>query len=162
MTLTENKIITPEGLSIPDETTQEQWESIHRHILLAKRAAGKWLSQSRKWASDRWGIDYVAEAEVQLELGLGIEMKEEKPSINAQDKSRGIVTIEGIAQSFSMWERKVAPEIGGWDQDQIKRALDLLEPITRRANALRSILRGEGASDGANVQNGDQIDSGAS
>jgi hypothetical protein len=133
-------IIRPEGLAIPDETTQEQWEALHRHILLAKRAAGKWLSQSRSWASQRWGIDYVAETEVQMELALGIESKETKPTLNAGDKSKAIVTIEGIAQSFSMWHRKMASEVETWEADRLSRALELLEPMEQQAQAIRARL----------------------
>jgi hypothetical protein len=152
-------IIRPDGLAIPDETTQEQWEALHRHILLAKRAAGKWLSQSRSWASERWGIDYVAETEVQMELALGIETAAPKPSLNPQDKSRGIVTIEGIAQSFDLWHRKVAPEIAGWGRDKLERALELLEPIARQAEALRAILKGGGGSVDNYASRGVQNDS---
>lgn len=140
--------MSKDGLEIPDETTQEQWQGIHRDILMCRRAAGKWLSQSRKWATDKWGIDYVAESEVQLEMALGIEAKPAPANLNAPDKSRGIVTIEGIAQSFDLWHRKVAPEIAGWGRDKLERALELLDPIARQAEALRAILRGGGGRSG--------------
>lgn len=151
--------MTQDGLTIPDETSQEQWQEIHRSILLCRRAAGKWLSQSRKWATERWGIDYVAETEVQLELALGIEAKDPAASPNPQDKSRGIVTIEGIAQSFELWHRKVAPEIAGWGRDKIERALELLDPIARQAEALRAILSGGGGAVGSDGGRGVQSDS---
>jgi hypothetical protein len=139
--------MTADGLTIPEDTNQQQWQEMHRSILLCKRAAGKWLSQSRRWATDKWGVDYVAETEVQLELGLGIESKESKPSPNSQDKSRGIVTIEGIAQSYKLWARKVEDEIEGWDTSRIKRALELIEPIARHAETLRARLKQGGGQD---------------
>jgi len=138
-----NDIMTIEGLTIPDETTQEQWSEIHRTILTAKRAAGKWVSQSRKWATERWGIDFVAETEVQLELALGIEQREKPPVLNPPDKSRGIVTIEGIAQSFGLWHRKMEGEVREWDRPRCEAALKLIEPIARLADELKSRLEGE-------------------
>jgi hypothetical protein len=138
-----NDIMTIEGLTIPDETTQEQWAEIHRTILTAKRAAGKWVSQSRKWATERWGIDFVAETEVQLELALGIEQREKPPALNPPDKSRGIVTIEGIAQSFGLWHRKMEGEVREWDRPRCEAALKLIEPIARLAEELKHRLEGE-------------------
>ena len=161
-TLTATPVFRLDGLAIPDGTTQEEWLDLHRQIIIAKRASGKWLVQSRNWATDQWGADYAGPAEAQLEFALGIEVAEPKPSPNPQDKSRGIVTIEGIAQSFDLWHRKVAPEIGQWGRDKIERALELLEPIARQAEALRAILSGGGARTGNDAELGAQSDSGAS
>jgi hypothetical protein len=138
--LIDPNIITPEGLAIPDSTTQEGWTDLHRGILTCKRAAGKWLSQSRKWATEKWGIDYVAETEVQLELALGIECKDKPAPLNPADKSKAIVTIEGISQSFVLWHRKMASEVETWDRDRLKRALELLEPMEAQAKAIRARL----------------------
>jgi hypothetical protein len=137
-----NELMTAQGLTIPEETTQDQWVEIHRTIITAKRAAGKWLSESRKWATGKWGIDFVAETEVQLELALGIEAKEKPPAINPPDKSRAIVTIEGIAQSFSLWHRKMEGEVRDWDRPRCEAALRLIEPIARLADELRAKLEG--------------------
>jgi len=139
-----NELMTLTGISIPDETTQEQWTEIHRTILTAKRAAGKWVSQSRKWASERWGVDFVAETEVQLELALGIESKDKPANLNPPDKSRAIVTIEGISQSFAMWHRKMADDVEQWDRERCEKALALVEPLAEFAARLREKL-GEGA-----------------
>ena len=139
-TLIDPAILQIDGLTIPPDTTQEAWSDLHRNILLSKRAAGKWLSQSRKWASDRWGIDFVAETEVQLELGLGIETKDKSPTLNPDDKSRAIVTIEGISQSFRLWHRKMGVEIDSWDRDRLERALELLEPMEKQARTIRERL----------------------
>ena len=140
----DGNIITPDGLTIPDGTDQQSWSDIHKAIITCKRAAGKWLSQSRKWAADQWGVDYVMDTEVQLEMALGIEFKEKPATLNPPDKSKAIVTIEGIAQQYSMWRRKMEREIETWDTSQVKRALELIEPIEAQARALRERLgRGE-------------------
>jgi len=136
-------IITPEGLSIPTETTQEGWTDLHRSIIQCKRAAGKWLSQSRKWATDRFGIDFVAETEVQLEMALGIESKDKPANLNPGDKSKAIITIEGISQSFALWHRKMGVEIETWDRDRLTRALELLEPMEAQAAVIRARLSGD-------------------
>jgi hypothetical protein len=134
------QIITPDGINIPKDTTQEGWTEIHKGILTCKRAAGKWLSQSRKWATAQWGIDYVADTEIQLEMDMGIEFKDKPASLNPPDKSTAIVTIEGISMSFALWSRKMGPEIEQWDRDKLTRALDLLEPMEMQARAIRAKL----------------------
>lgn len=139
-TLIDPSIIRPDGLAIPDSTTQQGWTDLHSAIITCKRAAGKWLSQSRKWATERWGVDFVAETEVQLELSLGIEAKDKPANLNAPDKSKAIVTIEGIAQSFNLWHRKMVTEIDTWDNDRLTRALELLEPMEQQAAAIRRKL----------------------
>ena len=113
-------IIRPDGLAIPDETTQEQWEALHRHILLAKRAAGKWLSQSRSWASDRWGIDYVAETEAQMELALGIETTAPKPSLWVP-RFRCSAAPEHRSGQARTPARARGRWPGGWPQQRVRR-----------------------------------------
>lgn len=140
-----NEIMSIQGITIPNETTKEQWAEIHKTILTAKRASSKWVSQSRKWASERWGIDFVAETEVQLELSLGIDHAAKPANLNPPDKSRAIVTIEGISQSFQMWQRKMSGDIEAWDKERCEKALALIEPIAKLASELRSKLgQGEG------------------
>ena len=135
-----NEVFKVDGLSISDTTTKDEWEEIHRTIITCRKAAGKWINQSRSFATARWGLDYAANAEIQMELALGIESKDSKEPINPSNKSKAIVTIEGIAQSFKLWSRSMVDEIDRWDQDRIKRALELLEPIEAQAKALRERL----------------------
>jgi hypothetical protein len=134
-------LIQEKDLIIPQETTKEQWTDIHCSIILAKKMAGKWLKQSRDYGEANYGIEFVAETEVQMELRLGIECKDKEPSSNAQDKSKAIVTIEGITQSFKLWQRKVKDDIELWDKDRLRRALDLLEPIEKQAGEIRDRLK---------------------
>ena len=131
----------PDALHIPADITEEAWADMHRTILLCRASSRLWLRQSRDYASTRWGVDYVAEAEMQMELALGLpEPKPEKPALNPEDKSRAIVTIEGICQSFALWQRKMAPEIERWDRERLTKALALVEPIEAQAKRLRELL----------------------
>lgn len=125
-------LFTLDGLKIPDNTDQSTWREIHKDILKCKAAASTWLNQSRKFATGKWGMEYVADAEAQLEFQLGLPQPEEKPKLNPDDKSRALVTIEGISQSFSLWKRKMSAEIPYWTRDQKERALDLLEPLAQQ------------------------------
>lgn len=134
-------IINDKQLVIPDDTTAEQWAEIHGSIMLAKRMAGKWIKASREYGEKHFGLDFVAETEVQMEFTLGIETKEKDQGSNAPDKSKAIVTIEGITQSFKLWQRKVGDEIETWDRDRLNRALTLMEPIEAQAREIRTRLQ---------------------
>jgi len=130
-------------LVIPDDTTAEQWADIHGSIMLAKRMAGKWIKASREYGEKHFGLDFVAETEVQMEFTLGIEVNDKDESSNAKDKSKAIVTIEGITQSFKLWQRKIKDDIDNWDKERLGRALSLLEPIEAQAKAIRERMNAE-------------------
>ena len=132
-------------LVIPDDTTAEQWADIHSSIMLAKRMAGKWIKASREYGEKHFGLDFVAETEVQMEFTLGIEVNDKDESSNAKDKSKAIVTIEGITQSFKLWQRKIKDDINNWDKDRLSRALALLEPIEAQARAIRERINADKA-----------------
>jgi hypothetical protein len=132
-------------LVIPDDTTAEQWADIHGSIMLAKRMAGKWIKASREYGEKHFGLDFVAETEVQMEFTLGIEVNEKDESSNAKDKSKAIVTIEGITQSFKLWQRKIKDDIDNWDKERLGRALSLLEPIEAQARAIRERINADKA-----------------
>lgn len=141
MNIIETNTFTPSGLVIPATLTEDAWHDMHRTILLCRASSRLWLKQSRDYASTRWGVDYVADAEIQMELSLGLpEPKPDKPALNPEDKSRGIVTIEGICQSFALWQRKMAPEIERWDRARLTKALSLVEPIEAQARRIRELL----------------------
>ena len=129
-------------LVIPDDTTAEQWADIHGSIMLAKRMAGKWIKMSREYGEKHFGLDFVAETEVQMEFTLGIETKDKDQGSNAPDKSKAIVTIEGITQSFKLWQRKIADDFDRWDKDRLTRALTMLEPMERQAAEIHRKLQG--------------------
>lgn len=140
MTLIDQNTFTAQSVNIDPLATQDEWASIHRSIILCKQASSKWLKQSRAFGIDKWGEEFVADAEVQMELALGIETSDKPATLNAPDKSKAIVTIEGIHQSFVLWERKMHDEVESWDKDKLTRALDLLEPMERQAKRVRELL----------------------
>lgn len=130
-----------DALTLPDNCTMQNWMDVHRKILLCKRSAGKWLTQSRAYAVGKWGNEWTADAEAQLELDLGLPMAEEKPTLNPDDKTKAIVTIEGLSQKFEMWERKMHDEIEAWDKARLERALELLAPMETAAVRIRELLK---------------------
>lgn len=145
MNLIETDVFQKDAIRIPDDCSQERWESIHRSIILCRTASRIWLKQSREFAAAKWGVDYVAQTEVQMELALGIESKEQgdkgNDGVNPSDKSTAIITIEGVAQQFAMWERKMRGNIPDWSVDNIKRAIEILEPIENKSKELRELLK---------------------
>jgi hypothetical protein len=132
----------PDKVTIPEDATQEQWSSIHGTILLCRKASRAWLKQSREWAEAKWGAEYVAEAEEQMELALGLPAPDPTPrlDLNPADKSKAIVTIEGISQQFALWHRKMSGEFERWDKPRLEKALKLIEPIETEAKAMRERL----------------------
>lgn len=144
MTLIDQNTFTAQAVNIDPLSTQDEWAAIHRSIILCRQASSKWLKQSRAFGIGKWGEEFVADAEVQMELALGIDMSEKPASLNPPDKSKAIITIEGISQSFVLWERKMHDEVETWDKDNLKRALGLLEPMERQAKRVRELLGGEG------------------
>lgn len=145
MNIIDTNTFALDRVTMPEDATQEQWGAIHRSILLCGRASKIWLKQSRAYAADKWGAEYVAEQEEQMELSLGLPALGEKPSLNPSDKSRAIVTIEGLCSSFMLWQRKMAPEIEGWDRPRLEKALELVGPIEAQAKRMRELLEGQGA-----------------
>jgi hypothetical protein len=140
MKLIDQAMFTLNALNLPDTLTPAEWTNIHRDILVCKRAASKWLSQSRDYSTARWGMEFCADTEAQLELDLGLTLTEEKPTLNPDDKTKAIVTIEGLSQKFTVWERKMSDDIGKWDRDRLTRALELLTPMETTAARIRGLL----------------------
>jgi len=138
--LIDQTMFTLSGLNLPDNLTPADWTTIHRDILVCKKAASKWMQQSREYSTKRWGQDFTIDTEIQLEMDLGLSLPEAKPALNPADKTKAIVTIEGLSQSFILWQRKMSDEIQGWDKDRLNRALELLEPMEREAKRVRELL----------------------
>ena len=140
MQLIDTTMFTLHALNLPDTLTPAEWTAIHRDILVCKKAATKWLQQSRDYSTGRWGVEFCADTEAQLELDLGLNLPDAKPALNPQDKSRAIVTIEGISQKFILWQRKMDEEVTTWDSARLNAALNLLEPMEKEAQRLRNLL----------------------
>ena len=128
---------------LDDQTiTKERWFELHAKCLAAKHLGSKLARYSRDKAIGHWGMDFVADSEVQIEFDLGVKFEDEKPSLNAHDKSVGIVTIEATHSSFLLWERKIADALPTWEPDSLRRVLELLEPMEMKAKEVREILKG--------------------
>ena len=140
MQLIDTTMFTLHALNLPDTLTPAEWTAIHRDILVCKKAATKWLQQSRDYSTGRWGVEFCADTEAQLELDLGLNLPDAKPALNPQDKSRAIVTIEGISQKFILWQRKMDEEVTTWDSARLNAALNLLEPMEKDAQRIRELL----------------------
>ena len=140
MQIIDTTMFTLHALNLPETLTPAEWTNIHKDILVCKRAASKWLSQSRDYSTARWGMEFCADTEAQLELDLGLTLTEEKPTLNPDDKTKAIVTIEGLSQKFPGWERKMSDDIGKWDRDRLERALELLTPMEATAARIRGLL----------------------
>ena len=140
MQIIDTTMFTLNALNLPETLTPAEWTNIHKDILVCKRAASKWLTQSRDYSTARWGMEFTADTEAQLELDLGLTLTEEKPTLNPDDKTKAIVTIEGLSQKFTVWERKMSDDIGKWDRDRLTRALELLTPMETTAARIRQLL----------------------
>ncbi len=140
MKLIDTTMFTLNALNLPETLTPAEWTNIHKDILVCKRAASKWLSQSRDYSTARWGMEFTADTEAQLELDLGLTLADEKPTLNPDDKTKAIVTIEGLSQKFTVWERKMSDDIGKWDKARLERALELLTPMETTAARIRQLL----------------------
>jgi hypothetical protein len=140
MQLIDTTMFTLHALNLPETLTPAEWTNIHKDILVCKRAASKWLSQSRDYSNSRWGMEFTADTEAQLELDLGLTLADAKPTLNPDDKTKAIVTIEGLSQKFTVWERKMSDDIGKWDRDRLERALELLTPMEATAARIRGLL----------------------
>jgi hypothetical protein len=140
MQIIDTTMFTLHALNLPETLTPAEWTNIHKDILVCKRAASKWLSQSRDYSTARWGMEFCADTEAQLELDLGLTLADEKPTLNPDDKTKAIVTIEGLSQKFTVWERKMSDDIGKWDRDRLERALELLTPMETTAARIRQLL----------------------
>jgi hypothetical protein len=140
MQIIDTTMFTLHALNLPETLTPAEWTDIHKDILVCKRAASKWLSQSRDYSTARWGMEFTADTEAQLELDLGLTLTDEKPTLNPDDKSKAIVTIEGLSQKFTVWERKMSDDIGKWDKARLTRALELLTPMETTAARIRQLL----------------------
>ena len=130
--------VIPMGIDLSDSITQEGWAEIHQRILACKRHAGKWASKSRKFAANKWGIDFVAESEAQMELALGIEGKAEPEQC---DEPREVLAANGLVRAYERGYGKDT-NLAGWDTARAGRVLELMGPIEGFLVRLRGIVTG--------------------
>lgn len=88
--------------------------------------AEEWLDRAR--------TEKLTPLELQNSIKAGEVTREEdtKPRLNANDRSVGLVTIEGVHMQFNLWLRKVKEDDGfphEWDARRLRMVRDLLQPI---------------------------------
>jgi hypothetical protein len=101
-----------------------------------KEDADKWLDLAVK--------EDLTAAELQRSIKAGSVVKDDSaPRINANDKSAGIVSIEGIAGQFDLWFKKVEEEgfPTKWDARRLKMVWSLLRPFSQIFTAVDDVLQ---------------------
>ena len=124
----------------PDDIEPEKWAKNHSMLVAIKRKAKQLIVESYEFGVSKFGEEYAGNVHDQSELALGFKNQEPKPNINGEGKAKGFISVEGISQEFSIWQRSVAHLIPTWDRDRLTRALELLEPMERQAQAIRARL----------------------
>jgi hypothetical protein len=66
MQIIDTTMFTLHALNLPETLTPAEWTNIHKDILVCKRAASKWLSQSRDYSTARWGMEFCADTRPHL------------------------------------------------------------------------------------------------
>ena len=125
----------PMDIVIPENIGKDEWLEIHKRILICRRSAGQWVSKSRKFAADKWGMDFVMDSEVQMELDLGIEHKDKPERI---ETGKELLAAQGIATMFQRMIKR-APDPSQWDKDRAGKVLAMIEPIEVFARKLREV-----------------------
>jgi len=112
-----------EAIRMPETMTRDQWKDLHVRLIQCKRAAAGWLTTSRKFASDRWGPEFVAKSEAQMELALGLEPDGDNDGGKPVDY---LLIAARIGRRASQWPLEL---IDSWDQDQRAQALTAMQPV---------------------------------
>jgi hypothetical protein len=118
------------GIRMPETMTRDQWQEVHARLIQCKRAAAGWLTKSRRFATERWGADFVGKCEAQMELALGIEQQDHQEP-QAPDYLAIITKIAKRAASLPM------DEIDRWDRATCDSVLQELEPVAAILEKLR-------------------------
>jgi hypothetical protein len=61
--LIDQTMFTLSGLNLPENLSPAEWTTIHKDILVCKKAASKWIQQSREYSTKRWGQDFTIDTE---------------------------------------------------------------------------------------------------
>lgn len=126
-----------EAIRTPETMTREQWQEVHAKLIQCKRAAAGWLAKSRKFATDRWGVEYVEKCEAQMELALGIEHTP-APSATTPAPADYLKAAQSIAKRTAKLSDL---DLASLDNDQRKAMLDALLPI---ADIIAKLQAGQG------------------
>lgn len=121
-----------EQIEIPECMSPDQWITIHKPLIECKRTISRWVSISRKFATVRWGIDYVAESEYQMTLALGIEVVDDPPPPPQKDD---IAFASAIGKRVGKWDLS---DVDEWNPAKRDTVLTELRPIVDLIDRIRS------------------------
>ena len=134
-------------LIIPDSLTLEEFYESYRLLLHFNKRSRAWRRKLEKFGIDKYGLDAVVGVYDQIMMELGDDQTPpESLSVNPEDKTKAIITIEGISQNCSMWWRKVEPEMIGWEIPRLKKAAALLAEPKRIESCIQELIRQREAS----------------
>lgn len=144
-----------EALEMRSETLSDE-----HHIALSKTLPDDGLSKARaEWqeAAQKWLRIAEDEKLTAKELKMSIKAGEvvrdtpqqESLRLNCNDRSVGLVTIEGVHMQFNLWLRKVTEDDGfpgEWDARRLGMVRDLLAPIAaiHREVSVKVLEKGAG------------------
>ena len=124
-------------IEMPESMTRGQWKNVHGRILQCNRFASKWLNKSRKFASERWGDEFVSKSEHQMELSLGIESKQSEGK--KQSYEREVAVAVSLAKGFTRL-LKITESINDWPLEKSELILSALNSIDEMSAALKQKL----------------------
>lgn len=128
-------------LIIPEDLTRTEFYEAYRRSRRFKSWVKAWTRRLEKFGIETYGLEEMRGMYEQLGMELGDDQtKPEGISVNASDKSSAIITIEGVAQQFGIWERRMRREIPNWTVESITKAIQILEPIDAKLRELRQML----------------------
>lgn len=127
-------------LIIPDGMPIHHYEVAVRRVEMFKEKAKAFSRQLQEYGESEYGLDQIVPIYEQIFMDLGKNLEDKQDDLNPRDKSRNIVTIEGVSRSFTAWFSKMGPDIPTWNKTQLSKALTLLEPIEAQAKRLRGML----------------------
>jgi hypothetical protein len=127
-------------LSLPSDMPEQHWAEMHTYLVAVKRKAKALILESYEFGAAKYGQEVAGRVHEQAELALGLPKKATKADVNGEGKAKGFISVEGISQSFSIWQRSVSHLIPTWEPERLSRALELLEPIEQQAQAIRARL----------------------
>ena len=130
-------------LEMPEAMTRTEWLAFHKRLITCRHQSGRWITRSRSFAMERWGMSFVVDSETQMELALGLEdqrqdKQEAKPRLSTG--SIEITTTEAMVAKFTRLSRT---DPATWPAESVAKVAEMLRPIAEFAERIRSILDGQ-------------------
>lgn len=124
-----------ESLEMPEAMTRPEWLAFHRRLVTCRHHAGHWLSKSRRFAMERWGLDFVTDSETQMELALGLESK---PRIDVDRPVFEVACAQAMAARMNRLSRSDPTK---WPKESVETVAEALRPIVEFAERVFALAR---------------------